>query len=145
MAKAVKMEWMVSFMHLFESNKIIKILFSALLCLLIISVIPSQSKAEGFRILAAETKLKEHVFHLDANMDLKFTDDALEALRSGVPLIVLINIEVQKDRSWWWDKTIAELEQGYLLLYHALSEKYIIRSEERRVGKECRSRWSPYH
>ena len=22
---------------------------------------------------------------------------------------------------------------------------YIIRSEERRVGKECRSRWSPYH
>src|SRR2546426_12034913 len=23
--------------------------------------------------------------------------------------------------------------------------KYVIRSEERRVGKECRSRWSPYH
>src|SRR3712207_8847871 len=22
---------------------------------------------------------------------------------------------------------------------------YICRSEERRVGKECRSRWSPYH
>ena len=22
---------------------------------------------------------------------------------------------------------------------------YTIRSEERRVGKECRSRWSPYH
>ena len=24
-------------------------------------------------------------------------------------------------------------------------EKAIERSEERRVGKECRSRWSPYH
>ena len=23
--------------------------------------------------------------------------------------------------------------------------KYLSRSEERRVGKECRSRWSPYH
>ena len=22
---------------------------------------------------------------------------------------------------------------------------YFVRSEERRVGKECRSRWSPYH
>ena len=22
---------------------------------------------------------------------------------------------------------------------------YLVRSEERRVGKECRSRWSPYH
>ena len=25
------------------------------------------------------------------------------------------------------------------------STKRLIRSEERRVGKECRSRWSPYH
>ena len=24
-------------------------------------------------------------------------------------------------------------------------EEYLFRSEERRVGKECRSRWSPYH
>ena len=24
-------------------------------------------------------------------------------------------------------------------------EKPSVRSEERRVGKECRSRWSPYH
>ena len=23
--------------------------------------------------------------------------------------------------------------------------KEVLRSEERRVGKECRSRWSPYH
>src|ERR1035438_5263850 len=28
-------------------------------------------------------------------------------------------------------------------LYYAFSET--VRSEERRVGKECRSRWSPYH
>ena len=26
-----------------------------------------------------------------------------------------------------------------------LEEAYFFRSEERRVGKECRSRWSPYH
>ena len=25
------------------------------------------------------------------------------------------------------------------------SKLYDVRSEERRVGKECRSRWSPYH
>ena len=30
--------------------------------------------------------------------------------------------------------------QQVKLLYH-----YLGRSEERRVGKECRSRWSPYH
>ena len=29
--------------------------------------------------------------------------------------------------------------------YVAKQEKQLLRSEERRVGKECRSRWSPYH
>src|SRR2546422_11555629 len=32
-----------------------------------------------------------------------------------------------------------------LLSYLAMSHFSIPRSEERRVGKECRSRWSPYH
>ena len=30
-------------------------------------------------------------------------------------------------------------------VFPMFSSKSIIRSEERRVGKECRSRWSPYH
>src|SRR5256885_7238113 len=30
-------------------------------------------------------------------------------------------------------------------LGYALDSHYYHRSEERRVGKECRSRWSPYH
>ena len=25
------------------------------------------------------------------------------------------------------------------------ADRFVLRSEERRVGKECRSRWSPYH
>ena len=29
--------------------------------------------------------------------------------------------------------------------HEELAASYRIRSEERRVGKECRSRWSPYH
>ena len=30
-------------------------------------------------------------------------------------------------------------------LHHLLDPVELRRSEERRVGKECRSRWSPYH
>ena len=32
---------------------------------------------------------------------------------------------------------LASFTEGY--------EEGLLRSEERRVGKECRSRWSPYH
>ena len=41
------------------------------------------------------------------------------------------------------DKQAAE-ELLYHVNYYRLSG-YLHRSEERRVGKECRSRWSPYH
>src|SRR5256885_7321810 len=41
------------------------------------------------------------------------------------------------------------LQQDYIRTARAkgLSQRVVIiaRSEERRVGKECRSRWSPYH
>ena len=40
-------------------------------------------------------------------------------------------------------KAAKEIETTKLLLTER--EKTQLRSEERRVGKECRSRWSPYH
>ena len=32
-----------------------------------------------------------------------------------------------------------------MLCNNAIKSGEVLRSEERRVGKECRSRWSPYH
>ena len=33
----------------------------------------------------------------------------------------------------------------FFIVYFLYSKSWLFRSEERRVGKECRSRWSPYH
>ena len=38
-------------------------------------------------------------------------------------------------------KVFANAQTGNIVLL----AQNLIRSEERRVGKECRSRWSPYH
>src|SRR3712207_6947768 len=32
-----------------------------------------------------------------------------------------------------------------MLVINPFLDRFLSRSEERRVGKECRSRWSPYH
>ena len=48
---------------------------------------------------------------------------------------------------------VALRDEGKLIGYYEKHEyrnvetmkQYDLRSEERRVGKECRSRWSPYH
>lgn len=84
------------------------------------------AQANGFSIRSVSTHLENKVYQLDANIDYQFSDSALEALRNGVPLIVLLDIKVEQYRAWWFNKTIADLQQGYLLLYHALTEKYIV-------------------
>lgn len=82
--------------------------------------------AEAFTIRTVQTKLMDKVYTLSAQIEYRFSDAAIEALENGVPLIVLIDIEVEQERNWWLNKEIAELQQGYLLLYHALTEKYIV-------------------
>lgn len=79
-----------------------------------------------FTIRSVETRLQNQVYLLNANIDYRFSEVTLEALQNGVPLIVLLDIEVEQQRNWWLNKSVAELQQGYLLLYHALSEKYIV-------------------
>jgi hypothetical protein len=91
------------------------------------ALLPLQTSGaeEAFTIKSLETKLVEGVYLLDSRIEYRFSDEALTALQNGVPFLILVNIEVEQVR-WYWNKTMAELEQGYLLLYHALSEKFII-------------------
>ena len=42
-------------------------------------------------------------------------------------------------------RTLYDIHHSKILFDPAPREMEIRRSEERRVGKECRSRWSPYH
>ena len=45
-----------------------------------------------------------------------------------------------------WKEYAKQVKKNAAVLAQALIDRgFTIRSEERRVGKECRSRWSPYH
>ena len=49
-----------------------------------------------------------------------------------------------------YDSGVLDVGDGYVVTVHIESHNHPsavepFRSEERRVGKECRSRWSPYH
>src|SRR3712207_8480914 len=49
----------------------------------------------------------------------------------------------------WLPRMLASAPEDRLtVVWHSVVRQYVDRaerSEERRVGKECRSRWSPYH
>ena len=44
-----------------------------------------------------------------------------------------------------FNKDLEELKNKQTEMNNSVTEMKNTRSEERRVGKECRSRWSPYH
>ena len=50
--------------------------------------------------------------------------------------------------AWWYTGSVsilAALVDSLVDIAASLTNLLVVRSEERRVGKECRSRWSPYH
>ncbi len=89
--------------------------------------LPAPAAEHAFVVKSIESNLVDGVYRLNANIEYRFSDAALSALRNGVPLIVQVDIQVREKR-WYWNLTLAELTQGYLLLYHALSDTYILQN-----------------
>jgi len=84
--------------------------------------------ASDFFITGIHTRLQENVYLLDAYIDYRFSDEALDALDNGVPLTFQLSIEIQRKRKWWLDANVADLQQRYRLQYHALSHQYLLQN-----------------
>lgn len=81
-----------------------------------------------FDIRSASTILNGDVHELEARLQLILSDDALEALNSGVPLTIELDFEVIRIRGLWLDAEDAALTFTYELEYRPLSQRYIVRS-----------------
>lgn len=81
-----------------------------------------------FDIRSATTLLNEGVHELEARLQLILSDEALEALNSGVPLTVELDFEVIRVRGLWIDSQDAALTFTYELEYRPLSQRYIVRN-----------------
>ena len=55
-------------------------------------------------------------------------------------------VGIKLEKGSMYKSVVAELQKiPEIVECHFTTGPYTMRSEERRVGKECRSRWSPYH
>ena len=78
-----------------------------------------------FEVTEATTQLRNGVYELNAVFELSLPAAPRDALASGVPLYLTIDMQVLRERNWWWDETVAVLAQRYRLEFHALSGKYL--------------------
>ena len=87
------------------------------------------SWAQGrFEIRSAYVERAEGVYQLNATLDFEVTEGARAAMRDGAPFTLHLEIVVRRQRSYWLDEVVATLDQSYELVYHALSDRYLVRN-----------------
>ena len=77
-------------------------------------------------------------------MAIKYHIVLYAGLAIALFMLVFVFVKYKKTKEYAGGKKIAGLicqeDEAYFR-----KRKILYRSEERRVGKECRSRWAPYH
>ena len=81
-----------------------------------------------FEVRSASTRLIGGVHSLDARLQLVLSNEALEALSSGVALTIELQVQVIRTRRFYLDAVDAELAVRYELEYRPLSQRYIVRN-----------------
>src|SRR5690349_6992859 len=79
-----------------------------------------------FQVRSAIAELRDGVYYLNANIGYRLSTEATDALHSGVPLGIRLDIEIVHPRRWWFDDDSVALRQSYQLDYHAVSERYLV-------------------
>jgi hypothetical protein len=83
---------------------------------------------ERFDIRSAYIERAEGVYQLNATLSFDIGQGARAAVRDGAPFTLHLEIVVRRQRSYWLDEGVAALEQSYELVYHALSDRYLVRN-----------------
>ena len=67
---------------------------------------------------------------LQLRLDIELDEPQKEALLNGISLTFVYDMVVQRQRDYWFDYTIAALNQFYTLTYHSLSKQYVVHHVE---------------
>lgn len=99
--------------------------YALLLALLWLLWLPG-AQAGSITLTAANEHLTNDMVMIDADADFKFSDDAIKAINSGVPITIEFDIRVSRPRKLLWDAEILNAHREFVIERHALSKQYII-------------------
>ncbi len=85
----------------------------------------AQQDSGSFVVREADAVERSGVYYLNALIDFELSSNAREALHSGLPIVIRIEVEIIHPRRFWLDSE-QSLTQRYRLEYHALTERYLV-------------------
>lgn len=98
---------------------------AAWVCLLLILVaVTGPAVAQAFKVEGLTAHAVEGVYLMDADILYQFSDEALEALESGVPLTLEVHIQLRREGAWIWEADLLDARLRYRILHQALHGLY---------------------
>jgi len=79
-------------------------------------------------VRSAAIETVQGVLLLNAEFDIVLPEGARRAIRDGVELTLDVDLRLYRERSFWFDDSVASLAQRYEVSFHALTERYVVRN-----------------
>lgn len=94
---------------------------------LFLFALSQSASAAGFFVLNARSELSDNVYRLAATLRYQFSPEVADALKNGIPVVIVLDIEVVESRPWYrMSDTVAELKQQYRVQYQALAQRFLV-------------------
>ena len=100
--------------------------WSTLLLSLLLTLTSAAGAGDDFLVRQAQIRLEDGLYYLDATIDSNFSAEALEALDNGVPLTIVVHVQVRRTRAWLWEDSLLDRQLRYVIRYKPLSDGYEI-------------------
>lgn len=114
-----------SFMH--YCKKIKQSLFTGFIaCMLAMFANVAIANGSGLNIETAELELVEDSYVLNADVEIKFSEEIEQAIVKGFVLNFIIEFQLVQPRKYWFDDEIATVTRRIALSYHPLSRQYLL-------------------
>ncbi len=99
-----------------------------LLLLLMLSATYVFAADNDLIIQGANIDMQNGVYLLDAQLSFNLPRNAERSVRDGVVMTLTLQVRFDRVRRLWMNDTVAELDQRYTLIYHNVSERFVLRN-----------------
>jgi hypothetical protein len=95
--------------------------------LIALALLPApRADAANFKVKSAQATLNDRTLHVNARFDLPVNPRIEEALSKGIPIDVVIQVNMEKHRWWWRNRVITDTVVRRRIQFHALSRQYLV-------------------
>jgi hypothetical protein len=86
------------------------------------------ARADTINVRSAELRSEEDGYFLNAEFDVVINSTLEEALRKGIPLYFLLELEISRPRWYWFDEKALQYSFQYRVAYTPLTQQYRVSS-----------------